>query len=186
MKSNYVSTIYLLAIVLVVGLLRIFQPMVNFSPLGALFLFGGSLIHRNKINAWLPVVALFVSDAVIQGIVLKGEYGFPLYSGWMYVYLAFVLMSVVGHYMFQKHRIIDLYATTIVTTCIHWVVTNFGVWISATNPLYTKDWSGFVLCYTAALPFELNLLASTFFYTGLMVLIYKGYVKTIYKLHWND
>jgi hypothetical protein len=186
MKTNYISTIYLLIVVLLVGLLRIFQPMINFTPLGAVFLFGGSLFHKNKTNAWVPLLSLFITDMIIQGIILKGQYGFPLYSGWLYVYITFVLTSVIGYYMFQKHTIFNIYTTAFITTFIHWLVTNFGVWISAINPLYTKDWSGLVLCYTAALPFELSLLASTFLYTVILTWLYKVYVKTVFKIQWND
>jgi multisubunit Na+/H+ antiporter MnhC subunit len=186
MKTKSASSIYLTLLVVSVALLRVFQPLMNFTPLGAVFLFGGSLATKNKWNFMLPLLSLLITDVLIQGIVLKGEYGFPLYQGWFYVYLSFVLMSIVGAYLFKKYNAQHIIYLSILTTSIHWVVSNFGVWMSATNPLYTKDLEGFILCYVAAIPFEWNLLASTLFYTTCVVVVYKYYLQTLFNIQWND
>jgi hypothetical protein len=46
---------------------------------------------------------------------------------------------------------------------IHWIVTDFGVWMGST--VYAQTFMGFITCLITAIPFELNLLAGTLLYS---------------------
>ncbi len=61
--------------------------------------------------------------------------------------------------------------------CVFYLLTNFGVWIL--SDFYEFSFSGLIKCYTLALPFFYNSIASTFVFS----LIFEGLIKLnkIYK-----
>ena len=53
---------------------------------------------------------------------------------------------------------------------IFYLTTNFGVWL--TSAYYPKNIEGLIICYTAALPFLVNTLAGSMFYS---IIMFGGY-----------
>ncbi|MBI4051984.1 MAG: hypothetical protein HY400_05720, partial [Elusimicrobia bacterium] len=52
------------------------------------------------------------------------------------------------------------------SSLLFFTVTNFGTWLA--GGLYTKDFSGLIACYTAAIPFYRNTLLGDLLFTGLL------------------
>ncbi|SFH25948.1 DUF6580 family putative transport protein [Pedobacter insulae] len=168
-QVNYRTPILLLFMLLIVGL-RVLAPLsadfkfiANFSGIGAVALFGGAYF-KHKINAFLlPVLMLFISDL---GLVLTMGIDYGFYSGWYYTYIAFILMVLVGHLMIKKINVQRVLAASLVGVFIHWVVSDFGVWLGST--IYAQNIAGFWACLVAAIPFEKTFLYSTLGYSALM------------------
>ncbi len=136
----------------------------NFSAIGAMALFGGAYFTRVKSFAF-PLLALWIGDILLNKFVFYGEWRL-FYDGFYWTYGAFALMVVVGKYLLKKVTVANYFGATLTIVFIHWIVTDFGVWISGVT--YPLTWSGWVACLVAAIPYELNLLLGTLFYGAVM------------------
>ncbi len=161
---------YVLAtMVILAGLSRIVVHLDNFTPIGAMALFGGAYFSDKWKAYALPLLSLFLSDIIIQGVLLQGKYGFPLYDGWYWIYGTFALIVLVGNWIIKKVTISNVLIASIVAALAHWIITDFWVWYSGCNiTVYTKDLKGFILCYTMAIPYMISFLMGTVFYSALL------------------
>jgi hypothetical protein len=64
-----------------------------------------------------------------------------------------------------------IFGTTIVSSVVFFLVTNFGVWTS--DMFYEMNFNGLIQCYTMALPFFRNSLAGDLFYAAAMFGLYE-------------
>jgi hypothetical protein len=166
MKKINIRFSVLLFMILTAGLSRIAVHIPNFTPIGAMALFGGTYFSQRWKAYLLPLMSLFLSDIVIQGIMLRGEYGFPLYDGWYWVYGSFALIVVLGKWILKKVSVRNIILAGIASSLAHWIISDFGVWISGCNvSIYTKDLKGFLLCYYMAIPYLVSFLMGTLFYS---------------------
>lgn len=172
-KKINIQFVVLAAMVVIAGFSRLVVHIDNFTPLGAMCIFGGAYF-TDKWKAYLtPLITLFLSDLVIQGVVYQGKYGFPLYEGWYWIYGAFALIVFVGNYVVKHVSIVSIVLASCIAALTHWIVTDFGVWLGAANGIYTKDFNGFILCYTMAIPYMLKFLMGTLFYSAIMFGVYE-------------
>src|ERR1700741_1304547 len=73
---------------------RILPHPFNFTPIGAMALFGGESFANKKIAFLIPILAMFLSDCMLElisGIGFHGTIG--------YVYASFVLITGIGIYI---------------------------------------------------------------------------------------
>src|ERR1051326_4060072 len=70
------------------------SPLANYSPLGAMALFGGAYFNRRWKAFAFPLLMLLASDVVLHQTVFKRYGNGFLYDGWYWVYGAFALMVV--------------------------------------------------------------------------------------------
>lgn len=166
-------TAVLLLFIIATGVLRVvfncsseLSLLSNFSPLGAMALFGGAYFSRRGKAIGFPLLTLLVSDVILQQTVFSDYSNGLLYSGWYWVYGAFVLMAITGRLLIKKVSPASILVSAFTCTLIHWIVTDFGVWLGSS--MYPQTAAGFAACLTAAIPFELNFLAGTLVYGALM------------------
>jgi len=138
------------------------SPLANFSPIGAMALFGGAYFNRNWKAFAFPLVMLFISDFILHQTVFKAYSSGFLYSGWYWVYGAFVLMTTTGRWLLKTVTVNRFLVSVLVCVFIHWIVTDLGVWIGSKK--YTQDLSGFMACLINAIPYELRFLSGTLAY----------------------
>lgn len=137
------------------ALLRVVPHLPNFTPIGALALFGSA--HGGRRFALLvPLGAMALSD-----LWLGGHATLP------FVYGAFVLIALLGMRLFRD-GVTPARAVggSLAASMILFLVTNFGVW--ATGSLYPRTLSGLATCYAMALPFLRNTLLGDLFYVGVL------------------
>ena len=173
-----IRLLVLIAITLLVGIWRIIQttghtPMSNFTPIGAMALFGGAYF-ANKGRAYLfPLLTLFVSDIFLMQTVYSGHSNGLLYSGWLWTYVAFGLMVLIGNTLIKKVNIKNLILGAFLAGLAHFIIVDFGVWLGGgldltTGLPYTRDFAGLMKCYILAIPFFKNLLAANLIYCGIL------------------
>ncbi|HRI27668.1 MAG TPA: hypothetical protein PK239_14080 [Chitinophagales bacterium] len=158
----------LLAIVLLAALSRILPHPPNFTPVGALALFGAAYFIPRWLAIAAPLLGLFLSDLVLNNLVYA-EYqtGFVWFSGgFLWIYGSFVVISLLGFAFLQRISAGRIAALSIMASVLFFVVTNFGVWLG--SGLYPQTVSGLVACYTAAIPFFANTLLGDLFYSAAM------------------
>ena len=132
----------------------------NFSPLGAMALFGGVYFSRAKGFAF-PLLTLWISDIFMNRFVFYGEWKL-FYEGFYWTYGAFALMVLVGKWMQSNKSVGRFIGSSLLIVLIHWIVTDIGVWLG--NSTYPQTIEGFWMCLLAAIPFERNLLVGTIVY----------------------
>jgi hypothetical protein len=138
------------------------SPLANFSPIGAMALFGGAYFNKKWKAFAFPLLMLFISDFILHQTVFKAYSNGFLYSGWYWVYGAFALMTLIGKWLLKKVTI-NLFLFSVLTCVfIHWMVTDLGVWIDSKT--YSQDLNGFIACLVNAIPYEWRFLAGTLVY----------------------
>lgn len=160
-KKETVLLLFIIAIaawrVITFSLMPDNTAMSNFTPIGAMALFGGAYFTR--VRAYLfPIITLWLSDIFLNRLVYYGEW-ILFYDDFYWTYLAFALMVLVGSWMKPNQSVINFAGSSMVIVFIHWIVTDIGVWLSGT--LYPMTLEGFWLCLVAAIPYELSFLAGT-------------------------
>lgn len=126
----------------------------NFAPIAAIGLFAGALIGRRA--GWLvPFAALLLSDALI------GFYH-PMSMFWNYAGFGACLLLGSG-LIGSRRSVVRLGGAVLASSVAFFVLSNFGMWASG---YYPRTGAGLVACYTAALPFFRNTLASDLVFTA--------------------
>lgn len=157
----------LAAVILAAGAFRLLMasgtltPFANFTPLGAMALFGGCY-YRDKWKAYLvPLLTLWLTDILLNRFLFFHKWVF-FYEGFAWVYASFALMVLIGHYI-KRVSIKSVVLSAVAGAVVHWLVSDMGVWLGGgmditTGLPYTRDWHGLMMCYYLALPFMKNLL----------------------------
>ena len=147
-------------------------PWANFTPIGAMGLFGGTYFTSKWKAFAFPLLTLFVSDLIINTVIFDGKYGM-MYSGWYIIYGIFALIVLFGKWLIKKVSIKNVVLAAIVAALSHWLITDFTVWIGGGTDLrtmmpLTKNWAGLMQCYVQGFPFMKNFLIGNLVYSGIM------------------
>ena len=138
------------------------SPLANFSPVGAMALFGGAYFNKKWKAFGFPLLMLFLSDFVLQQTVFKGYGNGILYGGWYWVYGAFALITLAGRWLLKKITIKSFILSVLVCVFIHWTVTDIGVWYG--SKIFSQNVDGYIDCLVVAIPYELRFLTGTIVY----------------------
>jgi hypothetical protein len=147
-------------------------PWANFTPIGAMGLFGGAYFTKQWKAVLFSLLTLLASDLIIQAFVFNGKYGI-IYSGWYWIYGIFILITFIGRWVIKKVSIKSIMLAAITASLTHWMLADFTVWASGGTDLRTmtplsRDWAGLMQCYIQGFPFMNNFLAGTLVYSALM------------------
>jgi len=176
MKKNafYVVT----GFILFAALARLLPHAYNFTPLGAIALFGAAYFPKKKWALIIPILALWLSDLVLNNVVYAAYYdGFAFFtSGFLYIYGAFAMIVILGVLLLKKITFPRVIGGALGGSVIFFVISNLGVWLS--SPLYPNTFEGLMMCYTAAIPFFHYTIAGNLIYSGVL---FGGYEYLKYK-----
>ena len=180
MKKINLNYVGVLALILFALFSRIIPHMPNFTPVGAIALFGGAYLN-NKYHAFLvPIISLWVSDIIINNFLLSLYSNFIwFYSGFIWQYSSFLLITLIGIKFLKRKSLKNIFLTTFCSSLLFFLITNFGVWFSGS--LYPKTLNGLLICYTAGLPFFKGTILGFAFYSTLLFGIFESlkYKKVI-------
>lgn len=167
----------LLCFILALAIIRMLNvaqlsPVSNFTPIGAMGLFGGAYFSSRWKAFLFPILTLFISDLIINNVIYGGQYGF-IYDGWYWVYGIFTLIVWVGKVLLQKINLKNIVLASLIAATTHWFLADFTVWLSGGIDLRTqlplsRDWAGLQQCLVQGFPFMKNFLAGTLAYSALM------------------
>lgn len=159
----------LVAMILSAGIWRLcissgHSPLTNFTPIGAMALFGGCYFE-NRWKAFLvPLLTLWLSDLLLSYFVYYHEWRW-FYDGFAFTYGSFALMVVMGRFI-KKVNIRNVILTAVSSALLHWIITDFGVWLD--GRMYPMNSGGLVACYVAALPYLQNMLIGNLVFGAIM------------------
>ncbi len=130
----------------------------NFSPLAAIALFGGAYFMKKSNAILFPLLALWVSNLMLDNIFLSQYYdGFALFANWE-VYLAILAIVGMATLVLKKVTLPRIVGASMLASVLFFIVTNLVVWIQ--GGLYPLTFGGLTECFTMAIPFFRNTFAS--------------------------
>ncbi|MEO8416232.1 MAG: DUF6580 family putative transport protein [Ginsengibacter sp.] len=142
-----------------------FSLLTNFTPIGAMALFGGAYFNISWKAYLFPLLTLWISDLVLSRFVYQHQWQL-FYHGAYWIYAAFVLMVVAGKYLLKDVSVKNVLLSALAITVIHWVIADIGVFSGGI--LYPATISGWWTCMAAAILFERNFLCGTLLYVAIM------------------
>ncbi len=173
MKINKNAVWSFVLLVVIAALYRVFQNRpFGFAPQIAMALFAGSVIADKKASFLLPLLSMFVSDALYEILYINGVTSIQgFYDGQITNYILFAALTIVGFWVKQKN-VAHIIGGSLVAATLYFIASNFLLWISgglALNNLpYDKSWAGLMECYTAAVPFYLNSIYATLIFSAVL------------------
>lgn len=159
-QTNNTRYITIVMMVLVAIAMRIVNTQIpalsNFTPVGAVALFGGVYFTRKWEAYLVPLLALVVSDVVINYIYTAS---FEFYASSLWMYGCFVLMVFVGT-LIKKVNVLNLVAASLAAVFIHWLVMDLPIVYGMPS-----TWANYgTLLVRAIYPFETNMLIADAIY----------------------
>ncbi len=175
MKINARLIVFTLLLIVLASVCKYyFGPSLEwsgFSPVIAIALFSGFIIKQRDTSFLLPLLALFISDVVIQFLYVQGQFKYPgFYGGQWKNYLILLSATVIG-WLFKGRYYSSLLVGAIAAPTVFFLISNFNVWLSA-EVTYSRDFSGLITCYAAGLPFYKNALIATLVFLPGILLLY--------------
>ena len=166
----------LFLIILIAAMLRIPSTLIpalsNFTPIGAMALFGGHYFSNKTKSFIFPLLTLLMSDLFINNFIYEGKYG-VMHSGWYWIYGIFCVIVLIGKYALKKITITNVVMASILSTLLYWFIADGMYWLGGGTDLRTmlplsRNFSGLIQSYVQGLPFMKNFLSGTLMYSAIM------------------
>lgn len=155
--KNIIITFILL--IVVASLYRVINSRLGlwgFTPQIAMAIFGGAVIKDKKLAFLLPLLSMFLSDALYEILYRNGIGTIPgFYSGQVTNYLLFAGMTFFGFFI-KGINVARIIGASIMAPTAFFLLSNFFVWASNSPDAglaRPKTVNGLLLCYQDALPF---------------------------------
>lgn len=168
MSKEQVNTRFgvIVAIIVLAAASRFISPF-NFSPIGAIALFGAAYFSKKIWAFIIPLAALWVSNLILDNVIYAAFYdGFQWFSN-PFVYLAFAAMTALGSGLLEKVNVVTVLLSAVGGTAVFFLVSNFGAWLEMPH-IYPRNFGGLAAAYAAGLAFLQNTLLGNVLYCGLL------------------
>tara|TARA_Y100000590_G_scaffold281495_1_gene316653 strand:+ start:59 stop:592 length:534 start_codon:yes stop_codon:yes gene_type:complete len=166
-NSNNIAIVF---IIFLAAVSRLLPHPPNFTPIMAIGFLGGLFLKNYRFVYAIPLLAMLSSD-----IVLEIFYGYGFHVMMPFVYGGIIMCTFMGSRLNMYSKVPKVIGYTLTSSFIFFLVSNFGVWLYG----YPKTVTGFISCYTLALPFYKNALAGDLFYTVAIFGLYVLYQNLI-------
>lgn len=167
-SMNKKSILIVTGFIIFAALTRLLPHAYNFTPLGAIALFGAAYFTEKRWALVIPLLAFWMSDLLLNNITYAAYYdGFTWFtSGMLYTYGSIAMIVVLGYYILKKITFGRVLGGALGASVIFFIVSNFGVWVSSS--MYPLTLEGLITCYTAAIPFFHYTIAGNVVYSAVL------------------
>ena len=149
-------------------LIRLIPHIPNVTPIAAVALFGGVYFSK-RFSIVVPLVAMFFSDIFL---------GFYSPVVMISVYGSFIMAGLIGWWLRKRKNMQNIVFASVGSSVLFFVITNFAVWLGG---WYPRNLTGFIECYTLAMPFFRNTIIGDLFYTGVFFGVYELVLRLVKK-----
>lgn len=159
------KTTKLITLFIALGALsRLIPHPLNFTPVAAMALFGGTYIANKRLSFMIPLSIMLLSDLVME---LVNGTGF--YPEMFWVYGSVALITCMGFLLRGREQRQTIMVASLTGSMLFFFITNFGTW---TTGLYGYTLQGLGTCYVAAIPFFKGTVMGDLFYN---IVFFGGY-----------
>lgn len=156
-----------LVLIILAALTRLLPHPQNFTPLGAIGLFGAAYLNRRWLALLVPFSALFLTDLFLNNVIYRQYYAGFTWITSIWIYAAFALVMLTGWLALRHQRSTQrVVLASITASLLFFLVSNFGTW--AETAMYPKTAAGLLGCYAAGLPFLGNTVLGDLFFSAVL------------------
>lgn len=153
--------------ILLAALSRLLPHPPNFTPIAGMSLFGAAYFSKKYWAFIIPMLAMLISDLIINNVVYASESFMVFHSTSLYIYLSFALITLLGFRLLKKVSTTRLLGASLASSALFFLITNFGVWaVGYSN--FSANFGGLIATYVAGIPFALNTIAGDLFYVSIL------------------
>ena len=171
MKITKQVVVSFILLVVVASIYRVMPRPFGFAPQWAMAIFAGAIIKDKKFSFLLPLLSMFVSDALYEILYRTGAGNIPgFYSGQITNYILFAAMTVFG-FLITRISFKQIFAASIAAPTVFFLLSNFFVWFSnSPDAGYArpKTFNGLLLCYNDGIPFYQWSIAATLIFSAVL------------------
>lgn len=175
MKLNTRSILFALVLVLATTVIKfICAPVLGlsgFTTIIAVALFAGMSTKDKNASFVLPLIALLVSDVIIEVLYQLNLFAFKGFYKHQFLNYSLLLITTLIGWSIKGKKVASVLAASFIAPTAFFLLSNFSVWFFSTT-MYTKDLSGLMLCYEMGLPFYRNALVSTVLFVPAIIFTY--------------
>jgi hypothetical protein len=145
-----------LAAVMIVlaAVVRIMPHPWNFTPIGAMAIFSGSMFRDRRLAFLFPLAALFAGDLFVG-----------LYRIIPIVYASFLFSVLIGRWLAERRSVLRIGGAVFLGALQFFLISNAAIW--QFYDTYPHTPAGLVACYIVGLPLFGNTLAGDALYATL-------------------
>lgn len=157
MKISRQIVVSFILLIIIAALYRIMpgRPY-GFAPQIAMAIFGGAVIKDKRLAFLLPLLSMFISDALYELLFRNGVGTIPgFYEGQITNYILFGSMTIFG-FLITRLNVKRILLASLAAPTAFFILSNFFVWLSSSPDAglsRPKNFNGLLLCYSDGLPF---------------------------------
>jgi hypothetical protein len=157
MKISRQIVVSFILLIIIAALYRIMPGrQYGFAPQMAMAIFGGAVIKDKKLAFLLPLLSMFISDALYELLYRNGVGNIQgFYQGQLTNYILFGSLTIFG-FMIKRLNIERIFIASVAAPTAFFILSNFFVWLSNSPDAglsRPKNFNGLLLCYSDGLPF---------------------------------
>jgi len=186
MKIKGRIVVFTLLVIFVTTISKLmFSPKIvwsGFSPVIAVALFSGMIVKEKSKSFLLPLLALFISDVLIQLFYKMGLFPFEGLYAYQWLNYAILLTVTLIGWLLQGKNYTSLLAGALAGPVLFYLISNFSVWAGHGGYLRPMTLNGLMLCMVDGLPFFGHSLAATLLFLPGLLVSYNAIVKRQYSI----
>jgi hypothetical protein len=174
MKLNKQVWIALGLLVVVASLYKVWdgRPW-GFAPQIAMAVFSGTIIKDKKWAFVLPLLSMFLSDALYQLLYVNGLSSIPgFYSGQITNYVLFLFLTVFGFWV-RTINWAKIAVASVAAPTAYFLLSNFSVWAGGGGLHRPKTWDGLLMAFNDGAPFYKGSVEGTVVFS---IILFGGFV----------
>lgn len=171
MKITKQVVVGFILLIVIASIYRVMPRPFGFAPQWAMAIFAGAIIKDRKFSFLLPLLSMFVSDALYEILYRTGAGNIPgFYPGQITNYILFAAMTVFG-FLITRISFKQILLASILAPTAFFLLSNFFVWFSNSPDAgwaRPKTFNGLLLCYNDGLPFYQWSIAATLIFSAVI------------------
>jgi len=185
MKITKQVVVSFILLVIIASLYRIMpgRPY-GFAPQMAMAIFGGAVIKDKKLAFLLPLLSMFISDALYEILYRNGVGNMRgFYEGQITNYILFASMTIFG-FLIRKINVAKVILASLAAPTAFFLLSNFFVWLSSSPDAgyaRPKTFNGLLMCFNDGLPFYPWSVASTLIFSAILFGGYYLFTRNSYN-----
>ena len=180
-----ISRQVIVSFILLIVIASLYRIMPNrpygFAPQIAMAIFGGAVLKDKKFSFLLPLLSMFVSDALYELLYRNGIGNMPgFYEGQFTNYILFGALTVFG-IIIKKINIPRMAVASLAAPTAYFLLSNFLIWLGNSPDAglqRPKTFNGLLMCYADGLPFYSWSVVATVLFSAIL---FGGYYLMVKK-----